>query len=373
MAGTLIIEFSCTTNCNLGCTYCYSKHIPKYMTKEKADLFFKSVPKLMEIYDKDDYHISFFGGEPLLNWDIITYMLPKLNEDPKFKNAVVITNGLLLDEEKWDYLSRHRCGISMSFDGIWNNENRPLANGSKSFNKYIEKKDFYSNFIKGCKTMIQPGNFKTMTENFVFFVEEFKFYHPDFSLVRDDIYTDDDLKIFDYEVKRLADKVIEYNKKGIYCNVGLFNLYTLDLIAGKKWGKRPFGCFAGCGGALYASDGIYYPCERFNSEKEEFRFPVFDANTMTIFKENYEFLIQPKVSNPQVYPECNNCNLYNYCNAGCTHSQLKNGKWKRAKPVHSVCQLLRMSYRESMRIFNELKDNPNYIGGFKRFFDNPNN
>ena len=94
--------------------------------------------------------------------------------------------------------------------------------------------------------MVHPKNFKTMTENHEFFVKEYGFPNPDFSLVRDDIYTEEDLKVFDIEIKRLADKVIEFNKEGIRTTNGLFFLYTLDIIIGKKQGKRPFGCFAGC-------------------------------------------------------------------------------------------------------------------------------
>ena len=351
MARTFVVEFSTTTSCNLRCKYCYSAHINKSMTKEAADLFFTSIPKLLEKYNCSDYNISFFGGDPLMNWDIIEYTLPKFNADPLCKFCVCITNGLLLDERKLDFLQEHNCGISLSFDGLWNKDARPLANGKSSFDYYIKNKDLYTKLTSGCKVMMSPQNFPTLTENFEFFIEEYGFKFPDFSLVRDDIYTEQDLQIYDKEITRLADRVIKYNKEGINCNAGIFTLYMLDTIIGKKFGKRDHGCFAGHSGALYSTDGKYYPCERFSALKQHI---LYDA-VKDEFYDSIDILKQPKYTDNREFPECKACVLYTFCNAGCTWSQLEYGKKEdRAKPVESVCRLLKMSYREAFRVYKEL-------------------
>jgi len=353
----VIVEFMVTEKCNLACTYCYMANKKSFMTVDTVDKFFETIGDFMKLYNEDQYHISYFGGEPTLNWDIIEYSLPKFKADPRCHSYNMISNGLELNEERVKWMKENNLGISLSFDGLWNDVSRPMATGHASFEKYREKKDLLKSLTNGCKVMVHPNNFKTMTENYVFFVEEYGFPNPDFSLVRDDIYTEEDLKIFNVEIKRLADKMIEYNKAGRRTTNGLFLLYTLDTIIGKKYGKRKFGCFAGTHGAGFTPDGKYFPCARFASGKD---YELMDANTKEINYENVNLLKQPKMTDPREFEECQGCSLYNYCNAGCTFSQLKNGNQERAKPIDSVCKLLKMCYRESGRIMKELKDNETY-------------
>lgn len=349
----VIIEFMVTEKCNLACTYCYMDNKKSFMNFETVDKFFDSIGDFMKLYNEDSYHISFFGGEPSLNWPVIEYSLPKFQADPRCHSVVMISNGLELNEERVEWMIQNKLPISLSFDGLWNNKQRPLKIGGTSLDKYMEKKGLLHKLTNGSKVMVHPTNFKTMTENHVFFVEEYEFLNPDFSLVRDNIYTPEDLKVFDVEIKRLADKVIEYNKAGVRTTNGLFFLYTLDIIVGKKFGKRPFGCFAGCHGAGFSPEGKFFPCARFASDHE---YELMDSNTGIINQENVDFLNVPEITDPRVYPECQDCVLYNYCNAGCTYSQLKNGDGERAKPVESVCSLLKMCYREASRMMKELKD-----------------
>lgn len=357
----LIVEFMVTEKCNLECKYCYMANKQKFMTNESVDKFFESIDEILKMYNQTNYHISYFGGEPTLNWGVIEYSLPKFKADPRCHSLVMISNGLELNEKRVQFMKENNLGISLSFDGIWNNENRPYYKDHlSSFDKYIEKKELLKSLTNGCKVMVSPGNISTMTENFEFFVNEYGFLNPDFSLVRDDIWSKEDIILFDKEIKRLADKVIEYNKKGIQSTVGLFHLYILDILVGRKFGKRKFGCFAGINGVGYTPDNKYYPCARFASQYE---FELFDANTMIMNTENVNELLQPKYTDPREFPECKECSLYRFCNAGCTYSQIKYGiDDKRAKPVDSVCSIMKLCYREALRVFEELKDTPYKMG-----------
>lgn len=353
----VIIEFMTTQKCNLACEYCYMANVKDFMSIETVDKFFEQIDDFLKIYNEDKYHISFFGGEPTLNWGVIEYATPKFNADPRCHSVMMISNGLELNEERVKFMKENNLGISLSFDGEWNNEQRPMVSGQSSFDKYIEKKDLIKSITNGCKVMVHPSNFKTMTENYKFFVEEYGFMNPDFSLIRDDIYSDEDLKIFDVEIKRLADQVIKYNKQGKRTTNGLFYLYTLDIIVGKRMGKRSFGCFAGTHGAGYTPHGDWYPCARFASDKS---YLLMDRSGKQ-YPENINKLKQPKFTDPREYKECLNCSLYTYCNAGCLFSEMKNGKMEdRAKPIDSVCSLLKMCYREAMRLMRELKNEESY-------------
>lgn len=350
----LTVEFIITEKCNLGCTYCYMNKVQTKMDPSKVDLFLESIGEVLKIYNQDKYHISFFGGEPLLNWDLIRYAVPKFKKDSRLHSIALISNGLEIDQGKAEYLRENGITLSLSFDGIWNDQNRPLLSGSPSFQEYIKKKDLLKSLVGTSKCMISPKNLETLLENHIFFTQDYGFTTPDFSLVRDDVWEDKDVQRYSIEIKKLADHIIARIKLGYMEFNGIFGLYILDLIYGKKFGKRNFGCFAGHNGVGYDSDGVYYPCARFASEKSS---KIYNAVTKERYQEEIDYFLSDKISNPKTFSECIKCSLYNYCNGGCTHSQINYGGKTVSRPIPRVCDLLHLTYRESIRISVELREN----------------
>ncbi len=349
-----ITEFMVTERCNLNCSYCYIKQKSVDMNTDIVDNFIKYRKILMNFYKTNTFFISYFGGEPLLNFDIIKYSENKFRTLSDFRGSNIISNGLLIDESIVSWIKDNKVGFSLSFDGLWNNENRPLHNGIASFQEYLNKKDIIKEVAPGsCKVMISRINISSMTENFVWFVEEWGYNNPDFSLIRDDIWQDTDIENFRIEMKRLTQKSIEYCNKGIQAVPGLITLWIADTYQGLKYGKRPFGCFAGNRGCGYSPGGIFYPCARFASNKE---YPLINTTIDLIHWDNIKSLYSPVVYDPRSFQKCNDCSLYNICNAGCTYSQLKYNQNKtedtiiKSLPITNVCKL-----------YNIIFENVNYF------------
>lgn len=340
-----------TEKCNLCCTYCYMRKKPQDMTKKVFDSHFAFLPDILRLYNQNQYNATFFGGEPLLNWELIEYITQKLVSDYKCNKKIIVTNGLGLNNKKIEFLTNNNIGISLSFDGLWNNENRPYSDNRPSIQKYIEKKHLLSQF-RGCKVMIHPGVVSTMVDNYKFFVEEYAIPFPDFTLVRDDVWEESQISTFNDQCHLLAEQTIKYLQAGIETFPGIFKLYISDLIYGNAYGKRPFGCFAGCSGAGFMPDGLVYPCARYGTNME---FPLGNSTIKDIYTRNVTYFKNPKISNPQTFTKCKKCELYNYCNAGCTYQQSLGKTY--SEPVDSICQLLKICYRESIWIAKELKDN----------------
>jgi uncharacterized protein len=347
------LEISVTEKCNLGCPYCYVANRPTWMTPEVFD---SSIPKLYDLMNRSGdstYHVSFFGGEPLLNFDLIKHAVPLLRKDKKCKGINIITNLTMIDEEKAKFLKENHVGVSWSFDGMSSNETRPLLPLLENTNPetgelfdgilsmYEYKRDLITSLTNGCKVMIWPGNTRDMTENFEFLLS-WGIDHPDFSIVRDDVWTKEDIIVFREECIRLADKWIEKLKQGIPSSVGFLRLAILDILFGLVKGKRPFGCFAGTNGGVLMSSGEFYPCARFASKK------------IMKMDENYDFKYYQKEFNPKNYDKCEPCRLKQVCNAGCTYSQIMNDN----KPLDSVCELFHIYYEQAMRIVEECRDVP---------------
>jgi uncharacterized protein len=338
------------------------------MSKETFD---ESMPELYDLMNRSgesDYLISFFGGEPLLNWDLITHAVPYFKSDPKCAGLNIISNMTMINDEKAAYLKEWGVGVSWSFDGMSSNESRPLLPILENTNPetgelfngildlYNHKRDLIMGLTNGCKVMIWPGNVKDMTENFEFLLE-WGVEHPDFSIVRDDVWTLEDIKQYKVELERLTDRYIEKLKSGVACSVGLLRLAILDTLFGLVKGKRPFGCFAGTSGAVLMSSGEFYPCARFASKK------IMKMDSA------YDFKYYQDKFNPHNFDKCVECNLRQVCNAGCSYSQVMNDN----KPLDSVCELFHITYEQGMRVVEECRDVPVFQDLMLHYLDSVKN
>jgi len=349
-------EVVVTESCNLNCEYCYMVNKNQKMTRKVFDAHYAALPKIMNIYGEKRFTTTLFGGEPLLNWGLIEHILPIVSKDPKCQGITLPTNGLLIQPYMIDTLKKYNVNISLSFDGLWQ-ENK---NDTGLF-RFREIRDTLG--IKTCKVMIPPQSQRkvNLKQNYEWFVEEFGMMNPDFTLVRDDVWYPLDISVFKFEIKELADQTIEYIKQGIETLPGIFSLYILDTLFGKKYGKRSFGCFAGIHGLGFMPDGKVYPCARFGSKEE---YEIFSSTTKSennMIEKNYKKFLNKNITDPRTFDKCKQCILYEYCNAGCTYSQLKNGG-----VLDSVCELYKASYEQAFRIVDELKDNKT----FKKIMNN---
>lgn len=99
-----------TTECNAHCYYCFEHGIKQYpMTHEVADATIKYIEKY---YPGKQLAINWFGGEPLLNFDIMVYITEKLKKSGYELISHITTNGSLLNEEMIDYLQNEYLDLS---------------------------------------------------------------------------------------------------------------------------------------------------------------------------------------------------------------------------------------------------------------------
>ena len=349
---TFTLEISVCEKCNLACPYCYIPNRNNFMTKETFDDGLVKVLELMDRAKTSRLNVSFFGGEPMLNWDLIVHATTILQRLPIVSNIVILSNMTMLDEGKLRWIQDAGVGVSWSFDGMSSNESRPLLpmleNRDKDGNQYDGIIDLYKDNIhlikeltQGCKVMIWPGNMHEMVDNIDFFLD-MGVTNPDYSLVRDDVWTKDDIIKFREHMFELGDRYIEIIRSGVYFNIGFFTLGIMDNIMGLTNQKRDFGCFAGVHGAVLMSSGEFYPCARFASK------------SLMKIDENYSFEYWKDQFNPLNFDKCKTCDIRNVCNAGCSYSQVRNDN----KPLDSICELFHIVQEQTQRVVHELRDEP---------------
>ena len=137
------LRLNVTEACNLRCSYCYERvsdvwnqrRVMSWEVAKKAiDQFLFYIKK----NEKERISVRFFGGEPLLNWDLIEksmdYIKSNLPEDIQV-NYIINTNGTLIDDSRAEFLEKNNISVSLSVDGVKDihDKFRVYPNGTGSF------------------------------------------------------------------------------------------------------------------------------------------------------------------------------------------------------------------------------------------------
>ena len=348
----IIFNLVVTEKCNLACKYCYMHNNDNYMSANIIDSLYNNSQKLLDLFDGKTFNIDFFGGEPLLNWDIIRYTIDKFKDVDKKTFYCIISNLLLLTDDKVDYMLNNDIGASWSFDGLWNQDTRVDVNNNSTFDTYIEKLDLIRRVATSCKCTITPYQMYsdiTLVENFRFMQDELGIT-PDYSISKDNGWTDETVDKFLYQLEEFVDMYIDYCNSGLLITCGFFNLYLADTILYKKTGKRNFSCFAGQNGISIMPNGDIYPCARYGTSCLSKMGNILDTNTIHPFEYQEQL-------NPVNFDECKKCNMYGWCNSGCQFAQQCNG----FKPIKTYCKLYKGIYKKALYVCEKLNNNKEWL------------
>ncbi len=165
-----------THRCSMNCRYCF-------LDREKPDTKEEVVYRAIDLLCTSaapEVELQFFGGEPLLRFDLvkkaIRYAQKIAGQKGKRIKYLLTTNGLLLDEDKVDYLDSFGVQYILSIDGNLSTQllNRPALKGEKyPFGRLVKnmralqakKADFFVNLVIG------PSNLGELEDNVEFFLE----------------------------------------------------------------------------------------------------------------------------------------------------------------------------------------------------------
>ena len=310
--------------CNLSCRYCFAGDGEYYgpcglMSYETGK---QALDYLVEHSgSRRNLEVDFFGGEPLLNWDVVKRLVEYGRSIEKEKNKnfrfTLTTNGTLLNEEILEFANREMSNLVLSIDGRKevHDRMRPYRDGRGSYDeimpKYIhaaESRNQMNYYVRGTYT-----HFNTDFSQDVLHLADLGFEQisvepvvaspeEEYALREEDIPE----LIKQYDI--LADEMLKRRKEGRGFNFFHFNI---DLECGPCVYKRLSGCGAGCEYISVTPWGDIYPCHQFVGQ------PEYKLGSLTEGIVNTE--LRKKFHDCNVYskPECRDCFAKYYCSGGC--------------------------------------------------------
>ena len=311
-------------DCNLACKYCFAEE-GEYHGR-RALMSYEVGKKALDFLIKNsgnrrNLEVDFFGGEPLMNWQVVKDLVAYGREQEKIHNKhfrfTITTNGVLLNDEIQEFVNKEMDNVVLSLDGRKeiNDQMRPFRNGKGSydlivpkFQKLAESRNQEKYYIRGTFTR----NNLDFSNDIMHFADlGFKQMSIE-PVVGDEsdpyaIREEDIPKIME-EYDKLAKMMIEREKEGKGFN---FFHFMIDLNGGPCVAKRLSGCGSGTEYLAVTPWGDLYPCHQFVGQDDFLMGNVDDG------------IVKPEIADDfrscNVYSKdkCRNCFAKFYCSGGC--------------------------------------------------------
>ncbi len=317
-------------DCNLACRYCFAEEgeyhgrraLMSYEVGKKALDFL-----IAHSGSRRNLEVDFFGGEPLLNWQVVKDLVAYGRRQEKIHNKnfrfTLTTNGVLLNDEVQEFVNREMANVVLSIDGRKevHDHMRPFRNGKGSydlvlprFRKLADSRNQEKYYVRGTFTRYNRDfsrdvlhladlGFRQISVEPVVGTEE-----EEYALRPEDL-----PEIF-AEYDRLAAEMVR--RYGTDEDFTFFH-FMLDLTGGPCVAKRLSGCGSGTEYLAVTPWGDLYPCHQFVGE-EKYRMGNVDEGIIRTD-------LREKFRNCNVYSKekCRNWFARVYCSGGCAANAYK--------------------------------------------------
>ena len=310
--------------CNLNCSYCFASQ-GKYHG-ERAIMSFDVGKRALDFLvessgDRRNLEVDFFGGEPLMNWqvvkDLVAYARSIEKDAGKNFRFTLTTNGVLLDDEVTDFCNREMHNVVLSLDGRKEVNDRfrvdVAGNGSydrivPNFQRFVAKRGDKSYYMRGTYT-----HYNTDFTNDLFHMADLGFtelsMEPVVCAPGDPCaLTEEDFPVLCEQYEILAKDMLRRWREGKPIT---FYHYMVDLKHGPCIYKRVTGCGSGTEYMAVTPWGELFPCHQFVGDPKYSLGNIWDGVTNTAAQDEFRHC------NAYSRPDCKDCWARLYCSGGC--------------------------------------------------------
>ena len=330
-----------TEKCNYDCRYCYVRNNvgkPTNMAKEVADRFIQLLPVFVEKSRSKKVYIVFYGGEPLLNFDVLKRVINGVGDlehcgmlGGKSAEFRLVTNGSLVTEDMAQYLAQHKVGTAVSIDGPKeiHDEMRVFRSGRGTFLDTIHGYDILKKYgMSEISLAIWTHNYEHLRDVTQYLVEELdaraiRFNIPEGFIKNMASFNNDFFEVLARNLVEAFDFLVE-------TGISSTNIGIEAFVASKP---KFYPC-NGCGKRLAISpDGYVSPCESFLSGRRhllgnilDLQFSIYDNIAFNKWLRRSGYLME----------ECRQCEALGICGGGCAYNaEVFNGGF--FKPDITIC------------------------------------
>ena len=310
--------------CNLNCAYCFASQ-GKYHG-DRAVMSFEVGKQAFDYLIKNsgtrrNLEVDFFGGEPLMNFDVVKQLVAYARQIEKEHNKnfrfTLTTNGLLIDDDVIDFANKEMSNVVLSLDGRKEIHDRYRVDYSgkgswdrivPKFQQLVEARGGKNYYMRGTFTHRNPDFLNDIKQMLDLGFNELSM-EPVVCAPGDPAeLTEEDLPIVLDQYEKLAELMLERNKQG---KPFTFYHYMIDLTGGPCIYKRISGCGSGTEYMAVTPWGDLYPCHQFVGD-EKFRLgDVWTGVTNTEIQGEFA------ACNVYAHEECKDCWARLYCSGGC--------------------------------------------------------
>lgn len=311
-------------DCNLACRYCFAEE-GEYHGR-RALMSFEVGKAALDFLiansgSRRNLEVDFFGGEPLMNFDVVKQLVVYGREqeklhDKKFRFTLT-TNGVLLNDDILEFANSEMGNLVLSIDGrkSVNDKMRPFRGGQGSYDLIVPKFQHAAE-SRNQNNYYVRGTFTHYNTDFcedVMHLADLGFKQISVEPVvapPEEPYAiqEGDLETLFEQYDNLAKDIIRRNKEGNSFN---FFHFMIDLEGGPCVAKRLSGCGSGTEYLAVTPWGDFYPCHQFVGNEDFIMGNVWDGVTREDIRKDF---LKCNVYSKE---KCRDCFAKFYCSGGC--------------------------------------------------------
>ncbi len=328
-----------TSACNARCFYCFEKGMKAVnMTKKTAKQLVKYISGALK--EGDTVTFEWFGGEPLLNREIIDYIIKTLNpicEEKGCKTqSFFISNGSLIDEEIAEQMKNdwNTKSIQITIDGFKDDYNR-----IKDY--YNPKRFHFEKVIKNIKLLSNKGIHVAIRMNYG--TDNYDSLMALIEYLKEELSECVDVTYYLYPLWDSIDHTYkDAFKSNAVADKKLIHLFD-KLVDAKMATPRSLARLNYKKGQCKASNEAsfaVFPDGKIGKCSESFLQVIGDVWKGIEDKDIFDIWVDPKVSD-----ECNECKMLPLCQGGCKSSNFTS--MPKCSPFKDIIRIGRAAWRNS--------------------------
>lgn len=343
------IALNVVEKCNLRCTYCYAGD-GNYGadTVMSFDMAKRTITFFTE--GRDRFHITFFGGEPLLNFRLIQDVVEWCATLPVKFTFALTTNGTLLGSSHLAFFRHHRFALKVSYDGKGLQEKQRLSvQGDSVLAGAVESRlnrlqdDLGRLRSFNLRSTISRAHIDDFATSVLATLNSHN-YALSFARVaskhRKDIFTPEDVQHLSRAYDRVIDTLLgdqDYPKL-----LRILNLKQ-QILRLHQGSPRKSYCAAGLNYVSVSTAGKFYICHRFTEDSAACVGDMDQGLDTTRLAAIQNF--RSRTTEP-----CNTCWMKNLCGGGCLHEHRSaTGDALTVDPT--FCQIQEMEIKAALRVY----------------------